>query len=154
MTRDEYEIMLSGEGITVCLGVEKIHSLLAHDAEQRLIIDEQLEENRGLRRDVLLMQQANAEQRQQIEQQAVQIEHLKEWKRIVLGTGTDQEAVIRMAAAEYTQVAVQAWKEKVEQQAQEISRLREALEGMVFIFGHNDGYAQVEEAKAALEEQP
>jgi hypothetical protein len=31
--------------------------------EQRQVIDEQVEENRGLRRDVLLMQEANAEQR-------------------------------------------------------------------------------------------
>lgn len=42
--------------------------LLAHDGEQRQIIDEQVEENRGLRSDVKLMQQANAEQRQQIEE--------------------------------------------------------------------------------------
>lgn len=40
----------------------------------------------------------------------------------------------------------------VEQQAQQIATLREALEGMVFIFGHNDGYAQVESAKHALKE--
>lgn len=63
----------------------------------------------------------DAEQRQRIEE-------LEEWKRIVLGTGTDQEAVIRMAATEYTKVAVQCWKEKCEQQAQEIARLREALQ--------------------------
>lgn len=42
--------------------------LLAHDGEHRQIIDEQVEENRGLRSDVKLMQQANAEQRQQIEE--------------------------------------------------------------------------------------
>lgn len=46
---------------------------------------------------------------------------LKEWKTIVLGTGTDQEAVIRMAATEYTQTAVQCWKDENE-------KLREALE--------------------------
>jgi len=40
-----------------------------------------------------------------------EIAELKEWKSIVMGTGTDQEAVIRMAAAEYTRVAVAAWKE-------------------------------------------
>lgn len=42
--------------------------LRLHDAEQRQIIDEQVEENRGLRSDVKLMQQVNAEQRQQIEE--------------------------------------------------------------------------------------
>lgn len=46
----------------------KNKDLQKHDAEQRQIIDEQVEENRGLRSDVKLMQQANAEQRQQIEE--------------------------------------------------------------------------------------
>ena len=41
-------------------------SLRLHDAEQRQIIDEQVEENRGLRRDVRLMQTAHAEQAQEI----------------------------------------------------------------------------------------
>lgn len=44
-------------------------------------------------------------------EQRAEIARLREWQRIVLGTGTDQEAVIRMAAAEYTQVAVQTWKQ-------------------------------------------
>lgn len=39
----------------------------AHDAEQRAMIEERVEENRGLRADVKLMQQANAEQREEIE---------------------------------------------------------------------------------------
>jgi len=45
--------------------------------EQRQIIDEQVEENRGLRGDVLLMQKVNAEQRARIEQQAKEIVGLK-----------------------------------------------------------------------------
>ena len=40
-----------------------------------------------------------------------QVKVLEEWKQIILGTGTDQEAVIRMAAAEYTEVAVQCWRD-------------------------------------------
>lgn len=40
----------------------------------------------------------------------------------------------------------------IERQAQQIATLREALQGMLFIFGHNDGYAQVESAKQALKE--
>ena len=70
---------------------------------------------------------AIAEQRAEIERQAELIAALKEWKQIVLGTGTDQEAVIRMAAAEYTQVAIQTWKAANEKQAQEIAALKVAL---------------------------
>lgn len=46
-----------------------------------------------------------------MQQQRATIQKLEEWKRIILGTGTDQEAVIRMAAAEYTEVAVQCWRD-------------------------------------------
>lgn len=60
-------------------------------------------------------------------EQRAEIARLAEWQRIVLGTGTDQEAVIRMAAAEYTKTAIQCWKEKCAQQEQEIERLREVL---------------------------
>lgn len=63
----------------------------------------------------------HAEQRQRLQE-------LEEWQAIVLGTGTDQEAVIRMAAMEYTKVAIQAWKEVNEEQRQEIARLREDLD--------------------------
>lgn len=59
-------------------------------------------------------------------EQRAEIARLEEWKRIVMGTGTDMEAVIRMAAAEYTQTAIQCWKDKCEQQEREIARLREA----------------------------
>ena len=51
-----------------------------------------------------------------------ELEQLREWKAIVLGTGTDREAVIRMAAAEYTKTAVQCWKDenaKLRQQVKE-----------------------------------
>lgn len=64
-------------------------------------------------------------QREEIEQQAKLIQELEEWKKIVTGSGTDQETVIRMAATEYTKVAVQSWKEKCEQQAKEIAELRQ-----------------------------
>lgn len=75
-----------------------------------------------------------AEQRAVIEQQAKELAEFREWKHIILGTGTDQEAVIRMAATEYTKVAIQSWKEaheakqaEIEQQAKEIAKFRGAL---------------------------
>ena len=40
------------------------------------------------------------------------VKELKEWQRVVVGTGTDQEAVVRMAATEYTKTAVQCWKDE------------------------------------------
>lgn len=59
-----------------------------------------------------------------IEQQRKRIQELEEWQKIIIGTGTVQEAAIRMVAAEYTQVAMQVWEEKVEQQAQELEKLK------------------------------
>lgn len=84
--------------------------------------------------------------------QRVEIERLEEWKRIVLGTGTDQEAVIRMAAAEYTQAAIRCWKDKCEHQAQEIARLREALERIVESEGLWTKNDMAYEAQQALRE--
>lgn len=59
------------------------------------------------------------------------IRELEDWQNIVLGSGTDQETVIRMAANEYTKTAVQCWKEhtkKIEAErdaaAQEAGRLK------------------------------
>ena len=72
----------------------------------------------------------DASQRALIEQQAKELTDLREWKEIILGTGTDQEAVIRMAATEYTKVAIQTWKEANEEQRQEIARLREQEQTM------------------------
>lgn len=69
----------------------------------------------------------DAEQRALIEQQAQELAELREWKRIILGTGTDQEAVIRMAATEYTKTAIQTWKEANDKQAKEIAKLRGVL---------------------------
>ena len=43
----------------------------------------------------------------------LQLTELQEWKRIIIGTGTDQEAVIRLAATEYTKIAVACWQDKV-----------------------------------------
>lgn len=40
------------------------------------------------------------------------VKGLEEWQRVVVGTGTDQEAVVRMAATEYTKTAVQCWKDE------------------------------------------
>lgn len=77
--------------------------------EQRQTIDEQVEENRGLRSDVLLMQKEDAEQRAFIEQQAKEIERLKlkvdEWirrkneiERAYRGYGTPAEEIAKKAA--------------------------------------------------------
>ena len=70
MTRDEFEnkieLILDSDTGADCTVL--IDELIAHDAEQRQLLDEQVEENHGLRSDVKLMQQANAEQRQQIEE--------------------------------------------------------------------------------------
>lgn len=51
-------------------------------------------------------------------------EELEEWRRIILGTGTDQEAVIRLAAAEYTKVAVESWRLHVADIEQERDALK------------------------------
>ena len=63
------------------------------------------------------------------------IAELEDWQKIVLGSGTEQETVIRMAANEYTKTAVQCWKDhtkKIEAErdaaVQEAGRLREVLE--------------------------
>lgn len=59
------------------------------------------------------------------------IRELEDWQNIVLGSGTDQETVIRMAANEYTKTAVQCWKDhtkKIEAErdaaVQEVERLK------------------------------
>lgn len=66
----------------------------------------------------------DASQRTLIEQQAKELAELREWKRIILGTGTDQEAVIRMAATAYTRIAVEAWRSEVALRDAEIDRLK------------------------------
>ena len=65
MTREQVEL--------ICKNVRELGQLVweadrldINDAEQRNIIDEQVEKNRGLRADVKLMQQVNAEQREEI----------------------------------------------------------------------------------------
>lgn len=70
----------------------------------------------------------------EVEQLKAELTKLKEWQQIILGTGTDQEAVIRMAATKYTEVAVQSWREEVGKLKAELAqatareaRLREAL---------------------------
>lgn len=73
----------------------------------------------------------DASQRTLIEQQAQELTELRAWKQIILGTCTAQESVICMAEAESKKMAIQTWKEANEQQAQEIARLREALENIV-----------------------
>lgn len=60
--------------------------------------------------------------------QRERIRELEQWQKIILHTEGDQEAIIRMQAAEYTKIAIQSWKDKVEQQAKEIERLKNELQ--------------------------
>ena len=53
---------------------------------------------------------------------------LLEWKKIILGTGTEQEAVIRLAATEYTQTAIESWKLANEKLTKERDALKAELE--------------------------
>lgn len=68
------------------------------------------------------------EQRQTIETQAQRIGELEDWQKIVIGSGTDQETVIRMAAAEYTKTAVQCWKNKVAELEAELARVKATMD--------------------------
>jgi len=138
--------------------------IAAHDDEQRQMIDEQVEENRGLRSDVKLVQQANAEQRQQIEDLQKRVEELLDRRNnfhrdVVEWRGVEFENVCTECSgsgykvygntATYhhgaggqaitTSVCNKCWGSgdrykpwvswlKIEQQSQEIARLREALQ--------------------------
>ena len=57
----------------------------------------------------------------------LKVQALEEWKRIVTGAGTDQESVIRLAATENTQAAVQCWRDA---NAQLQERLDQRLQGV------------------------
>jgi hypothetical protein len=67
MTRDSFKKKVNSVASHLTYPVlDDLHAIDDHDAEQRHIIDEQVEENRGLRADVKLMQQVNDEQREEI----------------------------------------------------------------------------------------
>ncbi len=74
-------------------------------AAQRQIIDEQVEENRGLRNDVLLMQKEDTSQRALIAQQAKEIQDLeKEVKaamKIIHEMGRHAAKEVRFTTAEF-----------------------------------------------------
>lgn len=53
------------------------------------------------------------ELRDQLATAQARVTELEQWQAIVMGSGTEQETVIRMAATEYTKTAVQCWKDKV-----------------------------------------
>jgi predicted RNase H-like nuclease (RuvC/YqgF family) len=62
----------------------------------------------------------------------VELEQLREWKQIILGTGTDQESVIRLAATEYTKTAVECWRkenEKLKARVAELTKWYDATQG-------------------------
>lgn len=82
----------------------------------------------------------DAEQRQVIEQFRKELELLKadDAERCTLIRDIEEEERRKDAV--------------IEQRAQQIATLREALEGMLFIFGHHEGYAQVKAAQQALKE--
>ena len=82
-----------------------------------------------------------------VEDLKTELAEAQEWKRTILGTGTDQEAVIRLAASEYTKLAVQCWKDKVNGLEQglaaaylEVRHYREACASVGETDGH--GWAQ------------
>lgn len=87
-------------------------------ASQRQIVDEQVEENRGLRNDVLLMQKVNAEQRARIEQQVGVIQ--RQWGYI---------ARLKQTISVHEQAGLEGLvrdcndHQRIEQQVQEIERL-------------------------------
>ena len=91
------------------------------------------------------------EQQTTIEQQRARITELEEWQKIVLGTGTDQGAVIRMAAAEYTKIAVQTWKDANEKQRAEIERQAKRIQELENILGSADKDHAVEKLEAEIE---
>lgn len=79
MTREEVEKLCEQISEWTKFSSRPIHHttlrILAHDADQRNIIDEQVEENRGLRADVKLMQQENLAGRQEIERLRAELDH-------------------------------------------------------------------------------
>lgn len=68
-----------------------------------------------------------ASQRATIQQLEARVKELNEWKSIVIGSGTDQETVVRMLATDYTRVAIQSWKQVNEKLQARISELEEKL---------------------------
>lgn len=64
------------------------------------------------------------------EQKALRVELLKlqEWQQIILGTGLDREAVIRMAATKYTETAITCWRDEVERLKVELAQAKKDLE--------------------------
>ena len=68
---------------------------------------------------------ADAQRALDVEREKVKA--LEEWQRVVVGTGTDQEAVVRMAATEYTKTAVQCWKDENAKLTAQLSTLQAQL---------------------------
>ena len=61
------------------------------------------------------------------------VKELKEWQRVVVGTGTDQEAVVRMAATEYTKTAVQCWKDENAKLTAQLATLQAQLRKPILV---------------------
>ncbi len=128
MTREKIELLC--RNIQASTGDWKPEEsiLLKHDAEQRQIVDEQVEENRGLRSDVKLMQQANAKQRQEIERLQAELARLK------------------------SELSHWSWV-RFKQIEEENARLREALENSIEGEGLWTKNDMAREAMKALKEQ-
>jgi hypothetical protein len=76
----------------------------------------------------------NADAQATIAALQARVKELEEWKHIVTGAGTDQESVIRLAAYEYTKIAVQCWKEanaRLESQLTQRTAELERVRGLV-----------------------
>ena len=61
------------------------------------------------------------------------VKELEEWQRVVVGTGTDQEAVVRMAATEYTKTAVQCWKDENAKLTAQLATLQAQLRKPILV---------------------
>lgn len=90
----------------------------------------------------------------EIAQLKAELAKLQEWQQIILGSGTDKEAVIRMAATKYTEVAVQSWREEVGKLKAELAEARYLRENAESALNtHMEIHARVvNELRAALEE--
>lgn len=104
-----------------------LKQVLTTDAALRAKLEEQTKRAEQLQRercdsprpdtdDCLHFVCANQERlKQQLAASEKRVKELEEWRTIVIGSGNDQETIIRMAASEYTKTAVQCWKVKVDQ---------------------------------------
>lgn len=135
MTRDEID--------TICdsLGKKgnpfKARLISEHDIEQRQIIDEQVEENRGLRADVLLMQKANAEQRDLINRLQLEAQaHAQEARTANATIAEIYQAVSGGTGEPGNWHGAEPVRTVMQEQREEIRLLEEKLKGLCCAHGN------------------